>query len=279
MVCNINIEEAYYDDKKVLEDIRLNVKKGDVWAIVGESGAGKTTLARIISGMWRFYPLRFEGEVSIDEDTGLIPQNITDSLDPLFKIREQLLEIESDLDKIKETLRKVGFEDVEYVLDSYPHNLSGGMRQRVLIAAALLKSKIILADEFTSALDSMTKMKVVNLLKELNRTDNITLIFITHDVEMLAFDGKLVVLFDGKIVEMGSIEEIKLAPTHPYTRFLFGSVPKIDMHYKDFRFSEIEAKREYACPFYLNCPKAEEKCKTEQPPLKERNDRFVRCHF
>ncbi len=279
MACKVAIEEAYYGDKKVLEDIHFDVEKGGVLAVVGESGAGKTTLARLISGMWQFYPLTFKGSIATDEEIGFIPQNITDSLDPLFKIKDQLLEIENDLDKIKETLRKVGFEDIEHVLNSYPHNLSGGMRQRVLIAAALLKSKMILADEFTSALDSMTKLKVVSLLKELNKKDKITLMFITHDVDMLSFEGKMVVLFDGRIIEMGKIDEIKRDPYHPYTRFLFNSVPSFDVHYSSFRFKELKVNKEYACPFYLSCPAAFDKCKTVNPPLKERDGRFVRCHF
>ena len=279
MICSIDIKEAFYGERKVLENISFTLDEGDVLAIVGESGAGKTTLGRIISGLHQFYPLKFYGKIELNTTVDVVPQNITDSLDPIFTIKEQMLEIDNDLDRIANTLRVVGLGDVEEVLRSYPHNLSGGMKQRVLIAMALLRARLLLADEFTSALDMITKLKVVNLLKRLNREKGISIIFITHDMELLNFEGEMIVMFDGKVLEKGKIDDIKVSPLHPYTHFLLSSTPKLDMHYKKDRFEEININREFACPFVESCGKAEEICKREKPELRESSGRWVRCHF
>ncbi|AEA33730.1 oligopeptide/dipeptide ABC transporter ATP-binding protein [Hippea maritima] len=279
MICDVEINSAFYGNHQVLEDIRFNLNKGDILAIVGESGTGKTTLARIISGLYRFYGLKFDGKVDIDGKIDVVPQNITDSLDPLFSIESQLREIKDDLDSIKKILAKVGFVDVERILKSYPHNLSGGMKQRVLIAMALLNADIVMADEFTSALDTITKLKIVELLKKLNENENITIIFITHDMELLEFDGDIIVMFGGRIVEKGKILDVKSNPLHPYTRFLINATPRLNMHYSKDRFNQIEIDKDAACPFIKTCSKAKEICRNKKPPLKEVKGRFVRCHF
>jgi len=279
MICSVNIEEAFYGERKVLENISFEVAEGGVLAIVGESGAGKTTLGRIISGLYRFYPLKYSGFVQLNSTVDVIPQNITDSLDPIFTVKEQMLEIDNDLERVKNTLKVVGLGAPEEILRSYPHNLSGGMKQRVLIAMALLRARLLLADEFTSALDMITKLKVVNLLKKLNSEKGIAIIFITHDMELLNFDGEMIVMFDGKVLEKGSIGDIKAFPLHPYTHFLLSSTPKLDMHYKNDSFEQISINRELACPFVESCENAREICKREKPQLKEINGRWVRCHF
>ncbi len=279
MICSVKIEEAFYGERKVLEDIDFKVDEGGILAIVGESGAGKTTLGRIISGLYRFYPLRYSGTIELNATVDVIPQNITDSLDPIFTIKEQMLEIDSNLERIKNTLEIVGLDNVNEILCSYPHNLSGGMKQRVLTAMALLRAHLLLADEFTSALDMITKLKVVGLLKKLNREKGVSIIFITHDMELLDFEGDMIVMFDGKVLEKGRIEEVKALPLHPYTHFLINSTPKLDMHYTRQRFEEINIDRKFACPFVESCEKAGEICKKEKPGLKQIGGRWVRCHF
>jgi len=279
MICSVKIEKAFYNNKQVLEEIEFELEEGGILAIVGESGAGKTTLGRIISGLHRFFHLDYQGKVNLQSTVDVIPQNLTDSLDPVFTIRKQMLEVEKDESRIKETLKIVGFKDPDEILKAYPHNLSGGMRQRVLIAISLLRAQILLADEFTSALDSITKIRVVNLLKRLNKEKNISIIFITHDMELLEFRGDMIVMFDGKIIEKGKIESLKTKPQHPYTMFLMGATPKLNMHYKNERFKEVAINRKYACPFFESCDKARSICETQKPPLKKWGERWVRCHF
>ena len=279
MICSVNIKRAYYGNRQVLEDIFFDVEEGDILAIVGESGAGKTTLGRLISGLYKFYPLTYEGKIDKKVELDVVPQNITDSLDPVFKIKEQILEICNDKKKVKNVLKIVGFTNPDDVLNFYPTNLSGGMKQRVLIAMAIIRSNFILADEFTSALDTVTKVKVVNLLKKLNMERKISLIFITHDMELLDFDGEIIILYGGKILEKGKIGEIKRDAWHPYTKFLINSTPKLGLHYTKYKFSNINIKNDYACPFYNSCDIAQDLCKESIPSLKKKGDRWIRCHF
>jgi oligopeptide/dipeptide ABC transporter ATP-binding protein len=188
-------------------------------------------------------------------------------------------EIKDDIKVIKENLRRVGFKDVERVLDSYPHNLSGGMKQRVLIAMALLGGEILIADEFTSALDRTTKLQVVELFNELNKKLKTTIIFITHDIELLNYSGFLMVMFKGEIVEYGNVEDLKNSPMHPYMEFLLACLPTDDMHYTKDRFKEITINKDAKCPFVEICKKADKICFDEKPELKEKNGRLIRCHF
>lgn len=279
MSLSVNIEKAYYGNKEVLNDISFKLEDGDIFAIIGESGAGKTTVAKIISKAYKFYPLSFKGSIDTDKTVSLIPQNITESLDPLFTIEYQMREIKDDLEFIKDTLLKVGFTDIERVLKSYPHNLSGGMKQRVLTAMALLEGEILIADEFTSALDRTTKLQIVKLFKDLNKKFKTTIIFITHDIELLKINGILMVMFMGEIVEFGMVDDIKKKPLHPYMKFLLGSVPTPDMHYTKDRFSELKINSSACCPFVDICDRSQDICYNKKPELKEKEGRLVRCHF
>lgn len=279
MGLSVNIEEAFYGQKDVLKNIKFDLNDGDILGIIGETGAGKTTVAKIVSGLYRLYPLNFKGYVKTDKKISYVPQNITESLDPLFRIEYQMKEIKNDLKAIKDSLKRVGFKDVDRVLDSYPHNLSGGMKQRVLIAMALLGGEILIADEFTSALDRTTKLQVVELFNELNKKLKTTIIFITHDIELLNFKGFLMVMFRGEIVEFGDVDEIKNRPLHPYMEFLLACVPTEDMHYTKNRFKEVNINNEAQCPFVDICSKSQDICRLKKPELKNKNGRLVRCHF
>ncbi len=279
MICSVDIKKAFYGNRQVLKDIFFDINEGGILAIVGESGAGKTTLGRLVSGLYKFYPLTYEGKIDKKEELDVVPQNITDSLDPVFKVKEQMLEICNDENKIKNVLEIVGFNKADDILSSYPTNLSGGMKQRVLIAMAILRSNFILADEFTSALDMVTKIKVVNLLKKLNKERKTSLVFITHDMELLDFDGEMIILYDGKILEKGRIEEVKRDAQHPYTRFLINSTPKLGLHYTNYKFSNMDIDKKLGCPFYNSCENAQNLCKENMPPLKKKGNRWLRCHF
>ncbi len=279
MSLSVNIKEAFYGNKKVLNDIAFNLEDGDMLGIIGETGAGKTTVAKIVSGLYRLYPLNFKGFVKTSRKISYIPQNITESLDPLFTIEYQMREIKDDIKQIRDKLTRVGFKGVDRVLKSYPHNLSGGMKQRVLIAMALLEGEILIADEFTSALDRTTKLQVVKLLNELNERLDATIIFITHDIELLDYKGFLMVMFMGEMVEFGDVEEIKSNPIHPYMKSLLKCVPSDNMHYTKNRFKEIIINKKAMCPFVDLCDRADEICYKIKPQLKKNGTRIVRCHF
>ncbi len=279
MNLSVDINKAFYGDTPVLNEIHFELEKGDMLGIIGETGSGKTTLARIIASLNHFYNLRVNGSISTPGKVSYIPQNILESLDPLFTIEYQMKEITEDSARIRDVLKRVGFEDVERILSSYPHNLSGGMQQRALIAMALLDGEVIVADEFTSALDRTTKLQVVKLLNEINANYKATVVFITHDIELLKYQGKLLVMFMGNMVEFGDVDQIKENPFHPYIRALLGSVPKEGMHYSKDRFKEITINKEAACPFVEICEKVRDVCYREKPPLKKVKERIVRCHF
>ncbi len=279
MSLSVNIKKAFYGEKEVLSDIRFDLKDGDVLGIIGETGAGKTTVAKIVSGLYKLYPLTFEGYVKTDKKISYVPQNITESLDPLFTVESQMREIKDDIETIRENLERVGFKDVDRILNSYPHNLSGGMKQRVLIAMALLAGEILIADEFTSALDRTTKLQIVKLFGELNKKLHTTIIFITHDIELLDFEGFLMVMFGGEVVEYGRVSDIKNNPMHPYMEFLLSCVPTEDMHYTKNRFKEIVVNKNAACPFVGICQKTQNVCFEKKPKLIDKGGRIIRCHF
>jgi peptide/nickel transport system ATP-binding protein len=275
----VNIQSAFYQNKQILSDISFKLQDGGMLAIVGESGAGKTTVAKIVSGLYKQYNLKFDGYVKTDKKIAFIPQNISDALDPLFSIEYQMREIKNNLNDIRNSLNKVGFDDIDRVLKSYPHNLSGGMRQRVLIAMALLDGDIIIADEFTSALDRTTKLQIVELFRELNKKFNTTIIFITHDIELLDFEGEILVMFMGELVEYGASKMLIESPYHPYMRFLRDCVPQEGMHYRKNRFQEIEIDQDAKCPFVAICDRAKNICYDKKPQINNKKERLIRCHF
>ncbi len=279
MALSVDIKDAFYGNKQVLTDIKFALKRSDILAIVGETGSGKTTLARIISGLHKFYNLTYDGLIETNLNISFIPQNTSEALDALFNIEYQMREIIDDIKLIKDTLLNVGFVDVDRVLNSYPHNLSGGMKQRVLIAMALLKGDILIADEFTSALDRNTKLQMVKLFKDVNKRLDKTIIFITHDLELLDFEGALLVMYKGKAVEYGDIHTIKSKPYHPYMQFLLKSLPSEGMHYTKDRFDELIVDNTSKCPFVKICAKAQDICWETQPDLIEKEGRYIRCHF
>jgi peptide/nickel transport system ATP-binding protein len=236
-----------------VDGVDLVVERREVVGLIGESGSGKTTLVRSIIGLTgrtcraTAGRLRFQGEPvfgdGIDElrrlrgrHIGMIFQQARGSLNPLLKIGTQLREVlraHSDLergrlhDRAVELLARLGFEDPQRVMDSYPHELSGGMCQRVAIAIAVAtEPELVIADECTSALDVTTQAEVIDLLGTVAEDRNWTLLFVTHDI-LLAIElcTRLVVLYGGQVVEDGPADEVVESPRHPYTRALLAAVP------------------------------------------------------
>lgn len=251
-----NLYKTYSDDtgffsaKKepvhALKGINLEIKKGEILALVGESGCGKSTLGNCILKLLNVTSgeILFEGENILNYDkkqtkafrkqAQMIFQNPYSSLNPKMKIKEILEEplkihgIKNKKETVYETIKFCGLNQND--LKKYPHEFSGGQRQRIAIARALvLKPKFIVADEPISALDVSIAAQIINLLIELKDKLDLTFLFISHDLNIVKYiSERTAVLNKGKIVEMGSTDEIFENPKDDYTKLLLGSIPKVD---------------------------------------------------
>lgn len=204
------------------------IEENDFIGLVGESGAGKSTVGLQIQGLLglkggRVFAGSMESEINAC-DVAWIPQDPLSALDPLFSVGALMSEIESDPDLIQQALQQVHLEQVS--LKSYPHELSGGMRQRLVIAMALLKRpKVLIADEPTSSLDVVLQHEIMQLFRDIHQK-GITCVFITHNLPLAALFCKRVCLMqNGKIVEIGTPYEIMQSPKHEYTKKLVQSIP------------------------------------------------------
>jgi len=310
---NLNV---YYGKVRVVSEIDLDVLKGETLAIVGESGAGKTTIAntimRILPSLAHvdnnssiiYYGLDDKGIdlLRLDEDTfskrirwkeiAMVFQSALNALNPTIKVYDHFIDTakahdirnSNEIRKIaKELLELVGL-DAERVLRMYPIELSGGMKQRVAIALALmLKPKIVVLDEPTTALDVVTQRNILLLLKDLKRKYNLTYILITHDIALVAdIADRVAIMYAGKIMEIGSIYDVFYKPLHPYTQALLLSVPRLG----DFREpmfipggSPDYRKLPPGCPFNPRCPYAMDICRRVEPKPIHIDNRVVRCHL
>jgi peptide/nickel transport system ATP-binding protein len=241
----------------VLRGVSLSVNAGEVMALVGESGAGKSTIAKAVLGILpagitvTSGTIIFEGEdllalpaKALRELLGvriaLIPQDPQTSLNPARRIGDQLtdglrlragLSRSAAMARAAELLNDVRIHEPELVLRRYPHELSGGMRQRVLIAQAFsLNPHVIIADEPTTALDVTVQKQVLRLIRDMQRQHRTTLLFVTHDLGVVAqISDRMTVLYGGKVLEQGATAAILRAPQHTYTRALLAASPRYDM--------------------------------------------------
>jgi len=281
-------EETVY----AVNDVSFRLEKGKVLGLVGETGAGKTTIARTILRVLQEPPAKLrsgsvimEGknllELSEDEmclvrgkQITMIFQDPMTSLNPVMSIGKQIAEVIGLHSKIpsnevrsraEEMLEIVGIPAERY--DEYPHQFSGGMKQRVVIAIALAcQPELLLADEPTTALDVTIQAQVLELMQKLNKENNTTTILITHDLGVVAeMCDEVAIVYAGEIVESGTLEDIFEKPSHPYTIGLFGAMPKLN---EDVEWlSPIEGLPPdptsllEGCSFYPRCPRAGETCK------------------
>lgn len=251
---HLNIE--FHDHERpetVVEDVSLKIKKGEILGIVGESGSGKTMTALAVAGLLSRKDIEKSGEIIFEgknlltcdrkelrevqgDDIAMIFQEPMTSLNPVLKIGVQIeesLRLHTDLDKEERKKRALKLMDeVELdaeVYDKYPHELSGGMRQRVMIAAAMICGpKILLADEPTTALDVTIQEQIVELLQKLNKEKGTTILFISHDLSLVKkLCERVVVMEDGKMVEVGLTEDIFYHPKEAYTKKLIASIPQV----------------------------------------------------
>ena len=301
------IDEKFYP---VLKDINFNLKYQKIHAIVGESGSGKTlscmsilkllpSNSQITNGeiIYKNKDLLKLNEKEIKKYRGreiaLIPQDPMTSLDPLYTIFDQLYEVidihykmtRNDAKEfIIDTLKKVNIINPEERLNNYPHQLSGGMKQRIIIACALLgKAKIIIADEPTTALDVTIQAQIMQLLLKLKNENNVSIIFITHDLALVSqYCDEVSVMYNGQIVENANAYDIFDSPKHPYTKALIESIPTITGNKRiETIYGNVPSIYDKidGCPFHLRCKYCFHTCKKINPNFKKVDNHIVRCHL
>ena len=285
-----------------LEDVTFAINKGESIGIAGESACGKSTLGLSIIQMisnGKIYSgkIQFDGQSLLDipddefdkkirwKEISMVFQGAMSSLDPVFSIQEQFDEVlkqhnfEGDSKQsIIQSLNSVNLD--ESVLKKFPHELSGGMKQRVIIAMALiLKPKFVIADEPTTALDVLIQAQIVNLFKKLKK-DGQSFMIISHDLAVLSeVAEKIGIMYGGRMVEFGDSKEIFLEPKHPYTKGLLESIPVLS---KDTKPKFIPGtppnlvNPSEGCKFYDRCPEAMEKCIKDPPKIKTKTG-YVSC--
>lgn len=295
-----------------VRNVHLTINSGETYGLVGESGSGKTTLALAImrylpgSGAIRSGRIEFDGVDLTDlsreqmrnrwgQDMAFVPQNPQSALNPSLKIGEQLaeaLQIHRQLDngqargQARELLAMVQIADPERVAQSYPHEISGGMQQRVLIAMALsAEPKLLIMDEPTTSLDTTTQATILDLIRELTAEHRTATLYVTHNLGVVAqLCDRLAVLYAGDLVEFGPTVDLYRKPLFPYTRALLDSVPRLGENKRSVHLRPIEGRipalddLPAGCPFRPRCPIAIDLCE-EYPPLYEPNaERRTRCH-
>jgi len=290
---------------KAVDGVSLEICKGENIGLVGESGCGKSSLAKTIIRLYEptSGKIYFKGcdftllkEKSLREkrtDIQMIFQDPYSSLNPRMSVKETLAEVikyhkiceDSGIGlKITELLDMVGIP--RYVSDRFPREFSGGQKQRISIARALaVNPELILADEPVSSLDVSIQMQIINLLRDLKNKLNLTVLFISHDLRVVEYvTDKVVVMYLGKIVEIGNSEKLFKFPAHPYTNILTNATPVLDPRKRTNKIvieGEIPSPLDVpaGCRFHPRCPFADDICKKVEPELKLiSKDRYVSCH-
>ncbi len=292
-----------------VDDISLQIGEGEILGMVGESGAGKSVTGTAILGLLEPPARITAGEILLEgsridnlapeamrrlrgKRIGAIFQDPLTALDPLFTIGQQLVETilthdavgaRAARDRALKLLGEVGIPAPEKRLDQYPHQLSGGMRQRVVIALALCaEPRLVIADEPTTALDVSTQAQIIELLKRLARTRGTAVLLITHDMGVIAETAdRVAVLYAGRIAEIGPVREIVHAPLHPYTTGLMGAIPKLGALRS--RLAQIDGAMPRldaippGCAFHPRCTQRLAQCDREIPRAVAVDGREVAC--
>lgn len=290
---------THVGEVKAVRGISFDVNEGEVLGIVGESGSGKSVTSLSIMGLLQYPGRVVDGEILLNgediltyskdqmrkvrgKEIAMIFQDPMTSLNPVYTIGNQVMEMILEHEKMTkreararaiEMLKLVGIPAAEKRIDSYPHEFSGGMRQRVMIALALsCNPKLLIADEPTTALDVTIQAQILNLIKKLNRQFGMTTMLITHDLGVVAtVCDKVAVMYGGLIMEYGTVDEIFYHPRHPYTMGLLGSIPHVDGGEKR-RLIPIDGtppdliNPPKGCPFSTRCKYCMNVCTREQPP-------------
>ncbi|MGW0548620.1 ABC transporter ATP-binding protein [Streptomyces altiplanensis] len=298
---------------KAVNGVDCAVAEGETLAVLGESGSGKSVTAQAVMGILDMPPGRITGgeivfrgrdllKLREDERRGvrgremaMIFQDALSSLNPVLSVGHQLGEMftvhrgmsrKDAKAKAVELMDRVRIPAAKERAGDYPHQFSGGMRQRIMIAMALaLEPDLIIADEPTTALDVTVQAQVMDLLAELQRELGMGLVLITHDLGVVAdVADRIAVMYAGRIVETAPVHDIYKAPAHPYTRGLLDSIPRLDQKGRELyairglppNLTRIPS----GCPFHPRCPLVRDVCRTDVPPLYEVEDgRGSACHF
>lgn len=290
---------THVGEVKAVRGISFDVNEGEVLGIVGESGSGKSVTSLSIMGLLQYPGRVVDGEILLNgediltyskdqmrkvrgKEIAMIFQDPMTSLNPVYTIGNQVMEMILEHEKMSrreararaiEMLKLVGIPAAEKRIDSYPHEFSGGMRQRVMIALALsCNPKLLIADEPTTALDVTIQAQILSLIKSLNKQFGMTTMLITHDLGVVAtVCDKVAVMYGGLIMEYGTADEIFYHPRHPYTMGLLGSIPHVDGGEKR-RLIPIDGtppdliNPPKGCPFSTRCKYCMNVCTREQPP-------------
>ncbi|GGP52129.1 ABC transporter ATP-binding protein [Streptomyces melanogenes] len=298
---------------KAVNGVTYSVAAGETLAVLGESGSGKSVTAQAVMGILDMPPGRitggeivFQGQdlLKLKEDErrkirgsgmAMIFQDALSSLNPVLSVGAQLGEMYSvhrgmsradAKAKAVELMDRVRIPAAKERVGQYPHQFSGGMRQRIMIAMAMaLEPALIIADEPTTALDVTVQAQVMDLLAELQREMNMGLILITHDLGVVAdVADRIAVMYAGRIVEEAPVHEIYKAPAHPYTRGLLDSIPRLDQKGQElYAIKGLPPNLMHipsGCAFHPRCPMAQDVCRTDVPPLANVSEgRRSACHF
>ncbi|MBO8164137.1 MAG: ABC transporter ATP-binding protein [Brevibacillus sp.] len=300
-----------YGEVPAVDGIGLSIKKGEVLGIVGESGCGKSVTSLSVMGLVPRPPgkivggqIRFKGEDLLraserrmrqirGNEIAMIFQEPMTSLNPVYTIGDQIMEAirlhtkagkQEARRRAIEMLRRVNIPRADQIVDEYPHQLSGGMRQRVMIAMAMAcNPELLIADEPTTALDVTIQAQILDLMRNLNKESGTAIMLITHDLGVVAeMCDRVIVMYAGQIVEEGDVRSILKNPKHPYTIGLIHSIPKLDEK-KDRLYSipgnvPVPGSLTIGCRFAPRCESASEKCRSELPELKEtESGHLARC--
>ena len=311
-VRNLKVEFATRRDRlRAIDGVSLDIAKGEVLGVVGESGAGKSVTGLAVIGLID-PPGRISGGeiylsgLRIDQlppeemravrgkRIGMIFQDPLTSLNPLYRIGDQIVETIRTHTSLSERaarrraidlLAEVGIPAPEKRIDGYPHEFSGGMRQRVVIALAICaEPELIIADEPTTALDVSVQAQIIALIKRLGRDHGTAVMLVTHDMGVIAETcDRVAVMYSGRVAEIGPVQEVIRNPLHPYARGLMGAIPTLAGEAKRLvqipgsmpRLSAIPK----GCPFNPRCGLAFERCRNERPEPVRHGSQSVACHL
>lgn len=311
---NLNVEYRLPDLKiaiKALKGVNIDVNKGDIVGVVGESGSGKSTLALAVMRMLKPPAVIKSGNIyfngvdllALSEHefnskyrwvkVSMVPQASQNIFNPTMRIKDHFLDtakahgITNENEILKSASEMLEFTKLNpaRVFNLYPHQLSGGMKQRVAIALALfLNPELVIMDEPTAALDVVTQMDILNLVKSINEKLGTTIIFITHDISIIpVIASSVIVLYNGEVMEIGPMEDIIVDPKHPYTKALVQSTPSLSSNADEVKPIPGEPPNPLediqGCPFWPRCPYVMDVCKTDKPGEYNVNGRIVRCHL